>query len=198
MKPAISAFFRTRSEGEAARNLLLANGFQNEQISFVAGGREAHEIPAIGPRFSIGTDSEAASDAFVGAMVGVAAGVVAVMLPEIGPLLAAGPIAGAIGGAAVGGATGGLIGLLKDHGVSEEKAEFYAEGVKSGGALVAVHDVADDRAKLVRELLNQSGPVGIEVEDEKPEEVAEETILPDGTQKVRKARQTARKRSARG
>ena len=168
MTHAISAFFRTRSEGESARSLLLANGFTNDQISFVAASGEAHEIPSIGPRFSVGTESEAASDAFVGAMVGLAAGTVAVVIPGIGPLIAAGPIAGAIGGAAVGTAAGGLIGLLKDHGVSEEEAEFYADGVRRGGSLVAVHDVDDDHAKLARKLLDENGPVAIEDEKQNP------------------------------
>ena len=34
---------------------------------------------------------------------------------------------------------------LKDHGVSEDEAEFYAEGVKRGGALVTVHGVEEKR-----------------------------------------------------
>jgi hypothetical protein len=43
---------------------------------------------------------------------------------------------GAVAGAAAGGATGGLIGSLTSAGVSKEHANFYAEGIRRGGALV--------------------------------------------------------------
>lgn len=95
-------------------------------------------------------------------MVGLAAGMVAVVIPGIGPLIAAGPIAGAIGGLTVGAATGGVIGLLRDHGVSEDEAEFYAEGVKRGGALVTVQGVSDDRAAIARKIFEKHGAVDTE------------------------------------
>ena len=46
---------------------------------------------------------------------------------------AAGPLAGAIGGLGVGAAAGGVIGLLKDHGVSEDEADLFA-AIKNGAA----------------------------------------------------------------
>jgi hypothetical protein len=109
-----------------------------------------------------GAESEAGSDAVVGGIIGLAAGMIAVVLPGIGALIAAGPIAGAIGGLTAGAAAGGLIGLLKDHGVSEEKAEFYAEGVSRGGALITVHNVDGDREKQARDILDEAGAVEVE------------------------------------
>jgi uncharacterized membrane protein len=77
-------------------------------------------------------------------------------------LIAAGPLAGALGGLAVGAAAGGLIGLLRDHGISKEEAEFYAAGVKRGGSLVLVHGVPDDRTAGARKILDDHGAIEVE------------------------------------
>lgn len=173
---AIAGFFRTRGEAEAAQKDLLSNGFTREEVSFVSGDTTGHETPAVGPIEEVGEDKEAGRDAWIGGAVGLAAGVIAVVLPGIGPLIAMGPIAGAIGGMSVGFGAGGIIGLLKDHGVSEKEAEFYAEGVARGGALITVHDVADDRESRARKILDDHGAM-------KVEDLAREY----GTPKTRKA-----------
>jgi hypothetical protein len=163
MAKAIAGFFRTQTEGERAKAALYQAGFSQDDVSFLAGDTRSHETPKVGPPLmDAGTESEAGSDALVGGMVGLAAGVIAVALPGFGPLLAAGPLALALGGMTAGAAAGGIIGLLKDHGVSEEQAEFYAEGVRRGGALVTVHGVEGKREKAARKILDQSGAIEIE------------------------------------
>jgi hypothetical protein len=159
---AIAGFFRTREQGEAAREALMGAGFAADQIGFVAGDTRGHTTPKIGPLESTGAESEAVQDAFIGGVVGLAAGMVAVIVPGIGPLLAAGPLAGAIGGLGVGAATGGLIGLIRDHGISEEEAQFYAEGVKRGGALVTVQRVSDEQETRVKEVFERHGAIDSE------------------------------------
>lgn len=163
MAKTITGFFRTQAEGERAQEALRNAGFERDQVSFVAGDTRGHQTPKIGPSVEdAGSESEAASDAWIGGVVGLAAGLVAVVLPGIGPLIAAGPIAGAIGGLTMGAAAGGLIGLLKDHGISAEQAEFYAEGVRRGGALVTVHGIPEDREKDARQILDDNGAIEIE------------------------------------
>jgi hypothetical protein len=163
---AIAGFYRTIAEGEKARQELLTAGFRDDQVSFLTGDTRGHETPAIGPLAQTGADDEAPTDAWIGGVVGLAAGMVAVAIPGIGPFLAAGPLAttlaGAVGGLTVGAATGGVIGLLRDHGISEEEAQFYAEGVKRGGALVTVHGVSDDRADEARKILSRCGAIDTE------------------------------------
>jgi len=159
---AITGFFRNRADGEAAQEALLANGFTRDEVSFVAGDTAAKETPAVGPVMDTGAETEAGRDAWIGGVVGLAAGMIAVVLPGIGPLIAAGPIAGAIGGLSVGAAAGGIIGLLKDHGVSEDEAAFYAEGVKRGGSLVTVNGVTDKRASDARDILDKAGAIETE------------------------------------
>lgn len=167
---AIAGFYRTVAEGEAARQALLAAGFRDDEVSFLTGDTRGHETPAIGPVAATGAEDEAPRDAFIGGVVGLAAGMIAIAIPGVGPFLAAGPLAttlaGAVGGLTAGAATGGVIGLLRDHGISEEEAEFYAEGVKRGGALVTVHGVAGDRADEAKKILARHGAIDTEeIED---------------------------------
>ncbi|HTX39228.1 MAG TPA: hypothetical protein VME43_29590 [Bryobacteraceae bacterium] len=162
METQISGFYRTRAEGEAARNALLTAGYLPGEVSLLTGDTRGHETPAVGPVAATGTLSEAPRDAWIGGVAGLAAGAIAMVLPGIGPLIAMGPLAGAIGGMGVGAAAGGFIGLLRDQGLSHEEAEFYAEGVKRGGALVTVHDVSGDRATEARKILDRQKAIEVE------------------------------------
>jgi len=66
-----------------------------------------------------------------------------------------------LSGAGVGTVAGGLIGGLTDMGVSKGDAEYYAESVRRGGALVTVR--ADDtRADRAAEIMRNHGAVDIE------------------------------------
>lgn len=162
MARTITAFFRTPGEADVAQKHLFANGFTREDVSFITGDTRGHETPSVGPVLDSGAEVEAGRDAWVGGAVGLVAGAIAAVLPGIGPLIAIGPIAGAIGGAAIGTATGGIIGLLKEYGVPEEEAEFYAEGVRRGGALLTVHNLSEDREDVAKEILEEDGAVATE------------------------------------
>lgn len=162
MAKTVAGFFHTRSEGEAAQAALLAGGFGEDRVSFVAGDTRGHETPALGPIKDVDGPTELTKDAFLGSAIGLAVGMIAVFIPGIGPLIAAGPIGGAIAGLSVGAGAGGIVGLLKDHGVSHEEAEFYAEGVRRGGALITVQYSNDDDEKRAREIMQRHGAVNTE------------------------------------
>jgi hypothetical protein len=109
--------------------------------------------------------SGAATGAVTGGVVGGAAGLAASLMglaiPGIGPIIAAGPIVATLSGAGVGAVAGGLIGGLTDMGVSKTDAEYYAESVRRGGALVTVR--ADDtRAERAAEIMREHGAIDIE------------------------------------
>jgi hypothetical protein len=109
--------------------------------------------------------SGAAAGAVTGGVVGGAAGLAASLMglaiPGIGPIIAAGPIVATLSGAGVGAVAGGLIGGLTDMGVSKTDAEYYAESVRRGGALVTVR--ADDtRADRAADIMREHGAVDIE------------------------------------
>jgi hypothetical protein len=150
----VVGLFDSRADAEQGVSALEGEGFARENISIVAGDRRTEaDTPAIGPVHEVGADTEAGRDAAIGGIAGFVVGIVALAIPGLGPLIAAGPLAAAIGGLGIGAATGGLIGVLKDHGVSEEEAEFYEEGLRRGGAVVTVRapeDRADDATKALK------------------------------------------------
>ena len=163
MAKAIAGFYKTVAEGERARTALYDAGFTLEEVGFVAGDMRGHTTPAVGPVLEAeGSESEAVGDAFVGGAIGLAAGLFAVLLPGFGWLVAAGPLVGAFGGMTAGVAVGGFIGIMKDHGISEDEAQFYAEGVKRGGALVTVHGVDEHREAAARKILDREGAMETE------------------------------------
>ena len=114
--------------------------------------------------------SGAATGAVTGGVVGGAAGLAASLMglaiPGIGPIIAAGPIVATLTGAGVGAVAGGLIGGLTDMGVSKADAEYYAESVRRGGALVTVR-ADDSRAERAAEVMREHGAIDIERRAEK-------------------------------
>jgi hypothetical protein len=163
MAKAIAGFYKTVVEGERARTALHDAGFTQDEVGFVTGDTRGHTLPAVGPVLKEeGSESEAVSDAFVGGAIGLAAGLFAVLLPGFGFLVAAGPLVGAFGGLTAGVAVGGLVGILKDQSISEDEAQFYAEGVRRGGALVTVHDVSEEREATAKKILDREGAIEVE------------------------------------
>jgi hypothetical protein len=93
----------------------------------------------------------------VGALAGLVLAAAAFMVPGLGPVLVAGPMAGA----AVGALAGGLAGGLMSHGVPQDEAHFYAEGVQRGGTLVSVDADNDELAARAVEIMKRHGAVDV-------------------------------------
>jgi hypothetical protein len=162
MTKTIAGFFRTRVEGETAYNQLLANGFDRDQVSFVAGDTRGHQTPAIGPIQGTGAESDMPQDIAIGSVVGLVAGLVLLVIPGVGPFLAVGPLAAAMGGVAAGAGVGGIVGLLKDNGVSDEEAEFYEDGVRRGGSLITIRGITEEGEKNARKIMQKNGSIETE------------------------------------
>lgn len=105
----------------------------------------------------------AAGGAVVGAVTGLLMGLGALAIPGVGPVIAAGTLAtglassvagGAIVGVTAGAATGGLVASLVDMGISDNEANFYAEGVKRGGVLITVQ-TDETRASKAESILRR-------------------------------------------
>jgi hypothetical protein len=151
----VVGFYTSRTTAERAAAELVAQGIPREAISVLTAGLR-DDAPAIGPVHEIGADTEAGRDAVYGAIAGFVAGTILAVIPGIGPILAVGPITAAITGIGVGAAAGGILGMLRDEGVSEDEAEYYAEGIRRGGSLVSVRGQSENEAK-VSKILEQSG-----------------------------------------
>ena len=149
--------FETREMAARAVDALLAEGFAPDQISVL--GRHGQPV-SVTPENE--TATSVATGASIGAVAGAAlAGVIALAIPGVGPLLALGVWGGLLPAALAGGLTGGLIGFLVSQGVPKEEAELYAERVRAGNYLVAVHaDPAREvRARVILESAGAEGPV---------------------------------------
>lgn len=127
----------------------------------VATGRLDTTGTTVVDRDTSGAATGAVTGGVVGGAAGLAISLMGLAIPGIGPIIAAGPIVAALTGAGVGAVAGGLIGGLTDLGVTEADAQYYAEAVRRGGALVTVR--ADEtRAERAADLMRKHGAVDIE------------------------------------
>jgi len=156
----VTAFFDEYEAAKQAVYDLELAGIGSSDISIVAGNADRRDLPE--PAISEGTG--AARGASIGGVVGGGAGLLAglgvLTLPGIGPVIAAGWLATTALGAAVGAATGGLIGALTDAGLSEDEAEYYAEGIRRGGTLVMIRSDAA-MADKAAQIMNRAGAADI-------------------------------------
>lgn len=142
---------------------LVNAGFARSSISLVT--NDAHNQYSqyldkdYVPREDAVTATEGAGfGAVVGALTGLLAGLAALMIPGVGLLIVAGPIAAALTGAVAGALTGGVAGALIKSGVPEDKAPYYAEGIRRGATLISLETSDTLRAE---DIMNRHGSVNI-------------------------------------
>lgn len=145
MKSIVSLFDRIEDAEAAVRDLETA-GFGSQQLSLIA------------QRDELGEGEGTATGAAIGAGLGLLAGLAAVTIPGIGIVAAVGPI---IAGGIIGAVAGGLVGSLVDMGIPAEEAEYYSEGVRRGGTLLAV-TTNDADAPGAIEIVSRHNPVNIQ------------------------------------
>jgi hypothetical protein len=161
----ISAVFDSQTEAEAAVSELRQQGLSDSALSVIA-RHEGNTTSNDGGGNTI--DSDDAGDGIKGALggagVGALLGIAALAIPGVGPFAAAGAIASsAIPGAAAIGAgagavAGGLGGMLKNHGVDDDDAEYYEGRINDGGVFVSVDTSnANIDPETARSILRQHG-----------------------------------------
>jgi hypothetical protein len=162
----VIASFDTIEDADSAARALRTAGFLENDINIVANDSRrnvASDAPQPVPAENEATG--AATGVVAGGALGGAAGLTASLMglaiPGIGAILAAGPIAAALVGAGAGAVAGGLIGGLVDLGVSETDAEYYAEAVRRGAALVTVR-TDSSRTDEAERIMQQHGAIDIE------------------------------------
>ncbi|MGZ8254746.1 MAG: hypothetical protein ACXWVT_07840 [Burkholderiaceae bacterium] len=171
MAKTIVGSFDSFEEAQEVFRDLQQSGFSQDDVSIIgnnASGKvqsTAGDLPPDAPGTLSDTGSGAATGAAAGGVLGGAAGLVVglmgLAIPGIGPIVAAGPLAAALAGAGVGAVAGGLIGGLTGAGVSEDDANYYAESVRRGGALVTVR-AEDSRADEAVRIMRSHGAVDVE------------------------------------
>jgi hypothetical protein len=167
MTSTILATFDTVEHANSAISELVSSGFKREDIGLALQDRDNAYSSYAGDGDVSGGEG-AGFGAIMGGLLGAVVGLGAITIPGVGPIIAAGPLSAALGaltgagiGAASGAVTGGITASLIDMGVPEDEADYYAESVRQGAALVSVtaHDVDVDRAT---EILNRHNPVDID------------------------------------
>lgn len=135
-------------------------------VRLEAAGASPDDISIIGYQ-----TSRLADDAAVGAEVGgtvgggagLLAGLAALPVAGVGPVLAAGWIFGTLAVGATGGAAAGsLIGALAGAGFGDDEANYLAETVRRGGALVSVR-TTDSHVPAIEKILEGAGPIDSEL-----------------------------------
>src|SRR5690349_1547921 len=177
-KTVVGLFDRFEDAQNAAQEL-IDNGIDRNDISLVANDARGQfknyraadrsatgdfDTPDStgGTQGAEGATAGAVSGGVLGGALGLLVGIGALAIPGIGPVLAAGPLAaalgsagaGAVAGAGIGAASGGLIGGLIGLGIPDEDANFYAEGVRRGGTLLAVR-TSDDLAERAADIMSR-------------------------------------------
>ena len=170
-KTVVGSFDSYREAQQVVQDLQRMGISQNDVNIIASNLRGEYGAPDVAPGASPASaaaaddaTSGAAAGAVTGGVIGGVAGLAlaftSLTIPVFGPIIAAGPIVATLTGAGVGAIAGGLIGALTDLGVSKEHAEYYAESVRRGGALVTVR--ADDaRVDEVTNVMQRHGAIDI-------------------------------------
>ncbi|HZU24515.1 MAG TPA: hypothetical protein VFA04_03280 [Bryobacteraceae bacterium] len=140
-------------QAEDAIGALERAGINRDDISLVAQRQPSQEASGTKKERTAGFGAGAALGGVAGALLGLAA----FSIPGIGPIVAGGPIAAAFGAAGAGAAAGGVIGALTGLNVPENDAQYYAEQVRRGSALVIVRALDNGAAQRAREALDAAG-----------------------------------------
>lgn len=169
----VVALFDHFDSAKAAVADLMQAGAMRDRISLLANSLTGdHPALSVNPAYAReemdereGEQSPVVTGAEVGIGVGGILGLIAalspIVIPGVGALIAAGTLATIAAGAAAGGVVGGVIGALTGHGVSNEDAHLYAEGLKRGGTLVTAV-LPEAQVEAATGIFKRHGAVDIE------------------------------------
>jgi hypothetical protein len=138
----VVGLFKDRRNAEAAIRDLKAADFTGEQIGVALQTTEGEARIVGDPQVGEGESHSgefAAKGAVSGGVLGGLVGLLgSLLIPGFGPVVVGGVLASTLTGAGLGAAAGGIIGALTGMGVSEQDAQHFDLGLRSGGTLVAV------------------------------------------------------------
>src|SRR5436190_23093396 len=147
----VTGLFRDRESAEGAYRSLSERGYEKDDVNLLMSEDTRKKYfddkdSELGTKAWQGAGKGAAIGGGVGATLAAIAAIGATLaLPGLG-LLIAGPIAAGLAGGGAGALTGGLIGGLVGHGIPEEEAKAYEQGIKDGGIVMGVNPRSDEDA----------------------------------------------------
>jgi hypothetical protein len=136
----VTGLFRDRESAERAYGSLSERGYGRDDVNLLMSDdtRKKYFSDDEGTEFGTKAWEGAGKGAAIGGGVGATLGAIAAIgttlaLPGLG-LLIAGPIAAA------------LVGALIGHGIPEEQAKHYEQGIREGGIVMGVQPRSDEDA----------------------------------------------------
>lgn len=147
----VVAVFPNRGHAEGAIDELWHQGFRHDQIGILVPGEEEREAQTETGVLEGSAANGTTTGAVTGGALGALAGALAVgVIPGIGPVLAGGLLVGILTGAAAGAALGVYLGPFVAMGFTEHEAHYFAQQLKAGRTIVAVHAAGrEDEAQAV-------------------------------------------------
>ena len=153
----LTGMFADRNSAETAYNSLTSRGYTNNDVDLMMSDdtRKRHftnetTSTELGTKAMEGVGTGSAIGGTVGAIAGAIAAIGSTLLiPGLG-IVVAGPIAAALAGAGAGGLTGGLIGGLVGHGIPEDRAKRYEQGLKDGRIVMNVRPRNEEDASYLQ------------------------------------------------
>jgi hypothetical protein len=155
--------FDSNAEAERAVSELRQMGVSDSALSLIAQSKGTMTTREGGGEITDEEHTNMLRGILGGGALGAGLGIAALAIPGVGPLAALGAIAasavpeamaiGAVAGAAV----GTFNETLKKHGVSDEDAAYYGDGLKGGGVLVTVSSDGIDRQQVQEALYRNGG-----------------------------------------
>lgn len=137
-------------------------GLSDEEISVIARHPDPpddslHGTPAgtPEPQDEKSISRGAAAGGVLGGVGGLALGLASLLIPGVGPVIASGVFATVLGGAAAGAATGGFVGVLRDQGLPEDRAQQFEQRLQKGEVIVSAFAPTLDQAEVAREVLER-------------------------------------------
>lgn len=149
----VTGLFRDRESAERAYGSLSDRGYGKDDVNLMMSDdtrskyfADDDEDSELGTKAWEGAGKGATIGGGVGATLAALAAIgTTLALPGLG-LLIAGPIAAALAGGGAGALTGGLVGALIGHGIPEDQAKQYEQGIKEGGIVMGVQPRNDEDA----------------------------------------------------
>jgi uncharacterized protein YjbJ (UPF0337 family) len=148
----VTGLFRDRESAERAYGSVSERGYAKDDVNLMMSEDTRNKYFSDDDDTEFGTKAweGAGKGAAIGGGVGATLAAIAAIgttlaLPGIG-LLIAGPIAAGLAGGGAGALTGGLIGALVGHGIPEEHAKHYEQGLREGGIVMGVQPRNDEDA----------------------------------------------------
>lgn len=157
-----SAIFDSNSEAQSAVSALRQMGISDSDLSIIAQSKGTMTTREGGGEVTDEEHTNILRGILGGGALGAGLGVAALAIPGVGPLAALGAIAASVVpeavaiGAVAGAAVGTFNEALKKHGIDDDDAAYYGEGLKTGGVLVTVSSQSIDKHQ-VHEILYQHG-----------------------------------------